>query len=105
MHGPNCPVLFSFFLLQIVSHIMSSKRLPKTHAELIRQRADATQPNMGLTSWEKSPEGKILKSDVSIAKNYLTKEELQSLGRIVNACLDAATGKQTELLNAIMAQI
>jgi hypothetical protein len=61
-----------------------------TAAELIRQRADATQPNMGLTSWEKSPGRKILKSDVSIAKNYLTKEELQSLGRIVNAYLDLA---------------
>jgi hypothetical protein len=61
-----------------------------TAAELIQQRSDATQPNMGLTSWEKSPGGKILKSDVSIAKNYLTKEELQSLGRIVNAYLDLA---------------
>jgi hypothetical protein len=61
-----------------------------TAAELIRQRADATQPDMGLTSWEKGPGGKILKSDVSIAKNYLTKEELQSLGRIVNAYLDLA---------------
>jgi hypothetical protein len=61
-----------------------------TAAELIRQRADAAQPNMGLTSWEKGPEGKVLKSDVSIAKNYLTKEELQSLGRIVNAFLDLA---------------
>jgi hypothetical protein len=61
-----------------------------TAAELIRQRADATQPDMGLTSWEKSPGGKILKSDVAIDKNYLTKEELQSLGRIVNAYLDLA---------------
>jgi hypothetical protein len=61
-----------------------------TAAELIQQRADVTQPNMGLTSWERSPGGKILKSDVSIAKNYLTKEELQSLGRIVNAYLDLA---------------
>jgi hypothetical protein len=61
-----------------------------TAAELILRRADASQPNMGLTSWERGPEGKILKSDVSIAKNYLTKEELQALGRIVNAYLDLA---------------
>jgi hypothetical protein len=61
-----------------------------TAAELILRRADAAQPHMGLTSWEKGPEGKILKSDVSIAKNYLTKEELQALGRIVNAYLDLA---------------
>lgn len=45
---------------------------------------------MGLTHWENSPEGKILKSDVSIAKNYLSQDELQSLGRIVNAYLDLA---------------
>ena len=45
---------------------------------------------MGLTSWESSPDGKILKSDVSVAKNYLTKDELDSLGRIVNSFLDAA---------------
>jgi len=61
-----------------------------TAAELIMQRADAGQPHMGLKSWEKGPEGKVLKSDVSVAKNYLTKEELQSLGRIVNAYLDLA---------------
>ncbi len=45
---------------------------------------------MGLTSWEGAPDGKILKSDVSVAKNYLSKNELQSLGRIVNAYLDLA---------------
>ena len=45
---------------------------------------------MGLTSWENSPEGKILKTDVVVAKNYLTSQELESLGRIVNAWLDLA---------------
>jgi hypothetical protein len=48
---------------------------------------------MGLTSWEKAPTGKILKNDVSIAKNYLTKDELNSLGRIVNAYLDLAENR------------
>lgn len=61
-----------------------------TAAELIRQRADRKKKNMGLTSWENSPDGKILKSDVSVAKNYLSKEELESLGRIVNAYIDLA---------------
>ena len=51
-----------------------------TAAELIKQRADSTKPNMGLTSWDKAPTGKILKKDVSIAKNYLEKEEIDSLG-------------------------
>ena len=45
---------------------------------------------MGLTSWDKAPDGKILKKDVSIAKNYLKKDELDSLGRIVNAYLELA---------------
>jgi len=62
----------------------------QTAAEVILRRADSTNPNMGLTSWEKAPDGKILKTDVAIAKNYLTKEELESLGRIVNAYLDLA---------------
>ena len=61
-----------------------------TAAELIRQRADSSQRHMGLATWEKSPTGKILKSDVSVAKNYLSKEELESLGRIVNAYIDLA---------------
>ena len=61
-----------------------------TAAELIMQRADSSKANMGLTSWEKAPGGKIVKTDVSVAKNYLAKEELESLGRIVNAYLDLA---------------
>lgn len=61
-----------------------------TAAELIVERADSKKDKMGLTSWKNSPEGKILKTDVCIAKNYLNKEELESLGRIVNAYLDLA---------------
>ena len=61
-----------------------------TAAELIMKRSDSEKPNMGLTSWENSPNGKIIKSDVSVAKNYLTKAELESLGRIVNAYLELA---------------
>ncbi|MDR3127288.1 MAG: virulence RhuM family protein [Tannerellaceae bacterium] len=62
----------------------------QTAAELIYHRADHTKENMGLTSWEKSPNGKIVKTDVTIAKNYLTESELESLGRIVNGYLDFA---------------
>lgn len=61
-----------------------------TAAELIIKRADSRNDHMGLTSWENSPDGKILKTDVLIAKNYLTSQELESLGRIVNAWLDLA---------------
>ncbi|NDW13160.1 cell filamentation protein Fic [Bacteroides sp. 214] len=62
----------------------------QTAAELIIHRADHTKENMGLTSWGKSPHGKIVKTDVTIAKNYLTESELESLGRIVNGYLDFA---------------
>lgn len=61
-----------------------------TAAELVRKRADSSKPHMGLTSWASAPEGKILKTDVAVAKNYLTKDELDSLGRIVNAYLELA---------------
>ena len=61
-----------------------------TAAELIVQRANADREHMGLTTWEKAPEGKIMRSDVIVAKNYLNGEELQSMGRLVGAYLDIA---------------
>ena len=61
-----------------------------TAAELIMKRADSNKDKMGLTSWGNAPDGKILKTDVGVAKNYLSKDELESLGRIVNAYLDLA---------------
>lgn len=61
-----------------------------TAAELIVDRADAEKEHMGLTTWEKAPDGKIVKTDVSIAKNYLKQEELESMGRLINAFLDLA---------------
>lgn len=64
-----------------------------TAAELIAQRADATKPHMGLTSWKNSPDGKVLASDVTVAKNYLTKDELADLGRIVEAYLNLAESR------------
>jgi len=61
-----------------------------TAAELIMERADSGKDNMGLTSWGNAPDGKVLKTDIGVAKNYLSKDELESLGRIVNAYLDLA---------------
>ncbi len=61
-----------------------------TAAELIVKRANAEKENMGLTTWENAPDGKIVKTDVSIAKNYLKADELESMGRIVSAFLDLA---------------
>lgn len=62
----------------------------RTAAELIVERARADQPHMGLATWEAAPHGKVLRTDVGIAKNYLTEDELKALGRIVNAYLDLA---------------
>jgi len=64
-----------------------------TASELIHKCADSNKQHMGLTTWENSPNGKILKTDVSIAKNYLSVDELDSLGRIVNAYLELAEGR------------
>lgn len=64
-----------------------------TAAELIYERADAEKPHMGLTTWVAAPEGKILKSDVTIAKNYLSKKEMRSLERIISAYLDLAEAR------------
>lgn len=61
-----------------------------TAAELIYERADSTKENMGLTTWEGSPNSKIRKSDVTVAKNYLSKEELNALELIVSGYLDFA---------------
>ena len=74
-----------------------------TAAELIWERADARQEHMGLTTWEKAPEGKIVKADVGIAKNYLTREELESLGSIVNAYLDLAERQAKKQIPMTMA--
>ena len=61
-----------------------------TAAELIVERADANKEHMGLTTWENAPNGKIVKTDVSVAKNYLREKELEEMGRIVNVSLDMA---------------
>lgn len=64
-----------------------------TAAELIVERADADKENMGLTNWENAPDGKIVKTDVSIAKNYLKQNELEDMGRIVTAVLEFAESR------------
>ena len=65
----------------------------RTAAEVIVERADHTKERMGLTTWAKAPAGKILKSDVVIAKNHLTEAEMEDLGRIVSAYLDLAESR------------
>ncbi len=74
----------------------------QTTAELIMRRADSGQPHMGLSTWEGAPDGKILKTDVAVAKNYLTRAELEALGRIVNAYLDLAEDRARRKLPMTM---
>ncbi len=65
----------------------------RTAAELIMERADADREHMGLTTWENAPDGKIVKTDVTIAKNYLKEMELEDMGRIVTAVLEFAESR------------
>jgi hypothetical protein len=75
----------------------------QTAAEIIAQRADAEKPSMGLTTWKNAPQGKILKSDVSIAKNYLIEKEIKELERIVTMYLDYAENQATRQIPMRMA--
>lgn len=65
----------------------------RTVAELIKERADADKEHMGLTTWENAPDGKIVKTDVAVAKNYLKEMELEDMGRIVTAVLEFAESR------------
>ena len=62
----------------------------QTAAEIIYEKADATQPHMGLTTWRHAPDGKVMKSDVTIAKNYLDQKHMAAINRLVSAYLDLA---------------
>ena len=87
-YNPDAPTTRIFF--KKVQNKMHYAVHGHTAAELIVERANAEKEHMGLTTWAKSPRGKIIKSDVSIAKNYLKENVLESMGRIVSAFLDLA---------------
>lgn len=75
----------------------------QTAAEIIAERADAQKPSMGLTTWKNAPKGKILKGDVSIAKNYLIEKEIKELERIVTMYLDYAEDRAARQIPMKMA--
>lgn len=74
----------------------------QTAAEIIASRTGAEKPNMGLSTWKNAPGGKILKSDVSVAKNYLSESELSALNRIVTMYLDYAENQATRQISMRM---
>lgn len=76
----------------------------KTAAEIIYASADATKPHMGLTSWAQAPDGKVLRSDVAVAKNYLHKDQMKELNGIVSAYLDLAANRARRHIPTTMEQ-
>ena len=75
---------------QTVQNMMHYAVTKQTAAEIIYERADAERPHMGLTTWKNAPDGRVIKSDVTIAKNYLSEKEVDSLNRLSNAFIDLA---------------
>ena len=88
-YDPQSPQTRKFFAT--VQNKMHYAVHGSTAAEVVRGRANHEKPHMGLTTWARAPQGKIVKSDVSIAKNYLSEEELRNLNEIVSMYLDYAT--------------
>lgn len=87
-YDAKAPVTRKFY--KTVQNKLHWAIIGNTAAEIISKRANAELPNMGLTTWKQSPSGKIMKSDISIAKNYLSEEEIKSLDRVVTMYLDFA---------------
>jgi hypothetical protein len=90
-YDKNAPLTKEFF--STVQNKLHWAITGKTAAEIIYASADATKIYMGLTNWKQAPNGKILKSDVSVAKNYLSESHIKELNRIVSAYLDLAENR------------
>lgn len=100
-YDKNAPLTQQFFAsVQNKFHWAISGQ---TAAEIIYTRADASRPHMGLTTWRNAPDGKILKSDVGTAKNYLDKQQIGALNRLVSAFLDLAEDRAEREIAMTMA--
>ena len=101
-YDPNAAITTEFFAtVQNKLHFAIHGR---TAAELIKERADASKPHMGLSTWRNGPEGKILKGDVTIGTNYLKKDELDELGRLLEAYLNLAESRAKRRVPTTMSQ-
>ena len=90
-YDKDSPLTREFF--KMIQNKMHYAVHQHTAAELIMERASAEKEHMGLTTWENAPSGKIVKTDVSIAKNYLKQNELEDMGNVVSAVLDFAEAR------------
>ena len=90
-YDTNAPITKEFFAT--VQNKLHWAITGKTAAEIIYVSADAAAPYMGLTNWKHSPDGKILKSDIIVAKNYLNESHIKELNRIISAYLDLAENR------------
>ena len=101
-YDPNALITRQFF--QTVQNKLHWAITGQTAAEIIADRADASKPSMGLTTWKNAPHGKILKSDVSVAKNYLIEKEIKELERIVSMFLDYAENQASRHIPTKMSE-
>lgn len=101
-YDKNAPTTKSFFAT--VQNKLHWAISGQTAAEIIYHTANAQLPHMGLTTWKHAPDGKILKSDVTIAKNYLSEKNMQALNLLVNAYLDMAESRAQRHLPTTMSQ-
>ncbi len=100
-YNPNAVITQIFF--KTVQNKLHWAITGKTAAELIAERAQADQPNMGLKTWKNAPQGRIQKADVSVAKNYLEEKEIKALERIVTMYLDYAENQAARQIPMTMA--
>ncbi|MEN9997056.1 MAG: hypothetical protein RI922_46 [Bacteroidota bacterium] len=99
-YDPKAEITLTFY--KTVQNKLHWAITGKTAAEIVAKRANAELPNMGLTTWKNAPTGKILKPDVSVAKNYMIKDEIDELNRIVSMYLDYAENQAKRTISMTM---
>ena len=100
-YDPAAPITREFFAT--VQNKLHWAITGKTAAETVHDSADANLPHMGLTTWKRAPHGKVMKTDVTVAKNYLNEAQIRSLNRIVTAYLDLAENRAERQITMNMA--
>ena len=100
-YDSNAPITLEFFAT--VQNKLHWAITGKTAAETVHELADSKKPHMGLATWKGGPKGKVLKSDVSVAKNYLNEAHVKELNRIVSAYLDLAENRAERQITMNMA--